>query len=355
MSRTKNYILVMLMILPLIFGCGLLGGGSPEKVTKDWLEAGLNQDMDTFMKLTCTADRGAVTESGFHMALLGGLANYLGFDVEINADLSDLEFTTVEQDQQSAIVSVNGTLFASVNEMPMETPINDEWVHLVKEDGKWRVCSSATSSPQSGDTSGPSNADLKVELPADKSGFFVVSGRDLLPLREVEGMMLGPIDLQDFPSVQERFPVVLLRSEEIEVTQIQLIRLTAGLGFSMWETEQGVEVSFLQNNSGAQAMDLQLGDVILSINGVEVEGSSSKVQQLIPTQFNQPVKMKVLRGTQTFSLEGETVTATNQESVSFKVNPTDGGYVQLFPETALADGLYCYSAMTGTWCFVIGG
>lgn len=138
---SKKNILLFFMILSLtVSSCSFMNRASPKQVAKEWMESGLNQDMDTFMRLTCSNDRDLVTETGFYMFLLGSAARFLGIEIDIKADLSDLEFKTLKQDKKTATVSVNGTLFVKVGQMPIEVPFKGKVLYLVKEDGKWRVC-----------------------------------------------------------------------------------------------------------------------------------------------------------------------------------------------------------------------
>jgi hypothetical protein len=354
-KQKKIWVLLAMLLLFLTMVSCKSSGDSPEEVAKKWVETGLNQEMDSFMRLTCSADRDTVAESGFYKTLVGGLVSYFGIDVEMSSDLSDLEFTTIEKDEHSAIVDVNGTLFVSMGKMPMEIPLENEMLYLVKEEKDWRVCSSSNMNYFAEGISEPNNIDLLIDLPINKQGFYLVSKGNLLPLNYLEST--EEISIVNFPKVNEAFPVVLLRTNDFAVAELQLVHLIAGVGFSAQETDQGIVVT--KTYAPAIKMGLTRGDIILAVNNVDSNGDWSKVRGLISTELNQNVELRVLRGSQTLTLTGKTDAIVGNEKIPFDYNTTDNNYLQLFPRNSLVDGLYCYGfpywsgGVTEPWCFAV--
>lgn len=108
---------------------------SPEGVLRRAYQALFTNDVDTFVSLTCTADRDDIDADG----------SLLGEDVQAAADLSGLELFVehVEPDLVNMVGSgyvwivFDGDYQALTGE-----ELLDDGVPMIREDGEWRICES---------------------------------------------------------------------------------------------------------------------------------------------------------------------------------------------------------------------
>lgn len=131
-------VLVMLAIFALLFALirGRFSDG-PARAAKEWVTAVATSDGATALSLTCDSYQDQVQMSGF---LTAGLGMLFGVDTQsTEADLSSLEFNTINQAGDTATVQVQGELVLSLlgAAMPQQLDTN---MTMVREDGEWKYC-----------------------------------------------------------------------------------------------------------------------------------------------------------------------------------------------------------------------
>lgn len=112
-------------------------GSGPSNAAKEWIEASVEGDGTTALKLTCEQYKSNVQTSGFLSAGLGLMFNIDMQDTAV--DLSDLEFKVVEESGDAATVHVEGEMIVSLLGAAMPQQLDMD-IKMVKEDGDWKFC-----------------------------------------------------------------------------------------------------------------------------------------------------------------------------------------------------------------------
>ncbi len=133
MKSARFFILVLAGVV-LVTGCS---AGGPEGTASRWFKAVATGDGATALSLTCREYQSQVQMAGFLTAGLGLLSG--GNSPKVTANMSNLEFSTLSQDGESAAVHAQGEIIVSLFGAAMPEQINSS-LTLVREDGKWKVC-----------------------------------------------------------------------------------------------------------------------------------------------------------------------------------------------------------------------
>lgn len=192
---------------------------------------------------------------------------------------------------------------------------------------------------------GPRSEDLDTRLPDGVDGFYLAnSGETMACFTQSRDFFQRPVsDLSSFPFTNLDYPVVLLRSDDINLSNLTLKRLIAGLGFHQSSTDNNaVLVRQVDSGHGAEISGMQSGDIILSVDGQAVGDSTQLVHDLVVGQFGEIVQLTLLRGTKTYTVAAPRTKWLDTEDVAYHFESVDAGYVRLIPDTRLKSGLYCY-------------
>ena len=114
-------------------GCANVETAGPAETTRGWYQAIAALDLVRVKSLTCAADNTAIDEA---LAPSGGVSRDVdlsGLRPRVDIDLSGLSFVENGSTADRAVVRVTGSL--SGQQVAQD-------VHLVNQDGAWRVCTS---------------------------------------------------------------------------------------------------------------------------------------------------------------------------------------------------------------------
>lgn len=156
----------------------------------------------------------------------------------------------------------------------------------------------------------------------------------------------------DFASVNDKldiiFPlvrpsaIVAITNLSLNVPNIRLSRATGGIG-AVFLSNSGSFVTIEKVYTGmeAEGAGLQSGDVILSVDGIDVH-DSDQASSLLRGEVGSDVTVTVLRGTQSFdtTITREVLSMTDDCCYGIGINPKSD-HVQLVSE-ALQPGQYCF-------------
>ena len=106
-----------------ITSCSDVSRLTPEATAKQWIESGIEGDVDRLVSLTCYSKRDAVRVMGEVSRRSAERLN--PSTTKTKEELADLDFQVVSGDAETALVRV-GYL--------------DSGMHLIQEDGEWHVC-----------------------------------------------------------------------------------------------------------------------------------------------------------------------------------------------------------------------
>jgi hypothetical protein len=141
MKRLRIFLIVAVLVN--VFACGL--GDSPEKAAREWIDALLNMDGNKLAARTCAAQQENLQDTALWLSAFAVLGETLTGQ-EVEADISDLEFTTIERTGDTAQVRVTGEIRTAVLAMAETQEVDETW-QMVREDGEWKWCGYAEISP----------------------------------------------------------------------------------------------------------------------------------------------------------------------------------------------------------------
>jgi hypothetical protein len=203
-------------------------------------------------------------------------------------------------------------------------------------------------------------ADLRP--PAD--GFYLVSNGNLVA---IPGLLVdSSLDLASLPSTTENPPTFSVKGDNFPLGVLFLNPYIAGIGVDLKYNDSNATITKVYDNSPAQAAGLQIGDLIISINGVPLKNSLiSQMYTPIPNDLLGPMsdrlKLEVITGTNSRILElPRTYTATVHPewisitfpAINFQVEPK-GDYVIIHIPQAMELGAYRFEFVapySGTSC-----
>lgn len=143
MFRIGVAVCVLLCVVLVVSACGEQDGGngdSPEKAAEEWTQALLEFDGITLGRRTCVIKQGELQNSTFWLSGLMGLSRYLlGQQVELEVDISDVDFDQQCKGKYRAKVAVSGVIRTAVLANYTEGSIRSTY-SVVWESGRWKWC-----------------------------------------------------------------------------------------------------------------------------------------------------------------------------------------------------------------------
>jgi hypothetical protein len=128
-------VLAAAVVLPRLLGAiGVTD--SPERAAEEWMQALLTIDSAKLAARTCGTLQKEVDDAGGWQAALGG-ESVRPQDIEV--DLSDLTFTTLRREGDTAVVSIHGVYRISILGVA-DSGEADHTCRVVREGGRWRYC-----------------------------------------------------------------------------------------------------------------------------------------------------------------------------------------------------------------------
>lgn len=132
----KRILLIYISSFLLLSACA----DSPSRAAKDWFDAMLNLDGNRILERTCLEYRPAIQEWGLWNSAISLLPQvFFGIDMKSNGDVSDLEFTTINMQDNNASVYVSGEIRVAVLAFAQSYSVDETWI-MVREENKWRWC-----------------------------------------------------------------------------------------------------------------------------------------------------------------------------------------------------------------------
>lgn len=151
------------------------------------------------------------------------------------------------------------------------------------------------------------------------------------------------------PSTNNPTSKILFKSSSVSVASLFLIKYLANAGVGVTSNSAVYEVLPF---SGALEAGVQVGDIILKINGIEVKGNEAALDPQLQGEYGSQVELQLLRGTSTISVTVIRKVFVIGEPVQFDYNvKTD--YVEVVPKVPWQLGLYCFLPFgsDGMYCF----
>lgn len=162
-SRNSRHPTILLALILLLLATAVAAGAfwlvqrrTPTYAAEKWFDAMFAANGYRVMELTCDEEiwvsnvvNGGSVVQGFLEFL--GITSIPGLDIlgvapdlqdlskEIEVDRSQVEFTEVQQSNDSAVVAVNGRLRIRAFGGWFPYRLDEEWL-MVREDGQWRWC-----------------------------------------------------------------------------------------------------------------------------------------------------------------------------------------------------------------------
>jgi hypothetical protein len=189
-------------------------------------------------------------------------------------------------------------------------------------------------------------ADLAATLSPQQTGWFVVvNGKPVqMDAQDIHFDETEVTSFDRFPKVQTKIPVVLARDDGFaHLLQLEIRSSTGGPGIVLGESNKLVVVR-TANNAAANA-GLRPGDIVLTVNGMDVNGNLSLASSQLLGDFGTSVTMKVMQGTaikeMTFYRTVQVSLGTTDVTIE-PITESSTGYMRLTPKTPLVRGLHCY-------------
>lgn len=133
----KSSALLVWFLLMLLSSCN---GSGPADAAREWAMARTSQKGGEALRLTCEELRTVVQSESF---LEAGISGFLqlgtGQNPEIEADLTEVSFEVISEEDRSAIVHVKGDAFLTIMGAGTVAPIDERWV-MIEEGDQWRWC-----------------------------------------------------------------------------------------------------------------------------------------------------------------------------------------------------------------------
>ena len=130
--KRMSWLILVLVFAGLLVSCGGDEEEPPEPGPADgaqeWIDAIVNQDGNRILKHTCKAQRDNVQEAGMWISAFAVLGQMLtNRSVQVEGDISDLNFETVSQSDDQAEVRVSGELRVAVLANAEAYDVDERW------------------------------------------------------------------------------------------------------------------------------------------------------------------------------------------------------------------------------------
>lgn len=245
-------------------------------------------------------------------------------------------------------------------------------VSMKKLDDGWRIISEpkiidskdaesiASTKKISQPTASPKKPEMP-KLPEGADGYFISDGKEIIQLKPTPlAERLKSVPLSDFPVVNNDWPKILIKSNNVALDKLKLTAMLAGLGFKTNPTNEGsvLVIASVKQGSPAEKMGLKIADKILAVDG-EKGFTIEDIRGGVGTQVN----LTVVRGTETLELSGirESGLGENDDWLFDSIRSSydlvsQEGYAIVGSEDPLREGPYClYSGGPDKlFCFVVG-
>jgi hypothetical protein len=137
-SRLVLSILVTALLGTILAGCST--NDAPAKAAKEWFVAVNTLESLEADALVCDSMKDQFRNDMATGAVLNTLMSILlGGSLDIDLDISDVKFTTTQNQDNQAVVEASGAFRASVGGRVVSEPVAESWV-MVREGGEWRWC-----------------------------------------------------------------------------------------------------------------------------------------------------------------------------------------------------------------------
>lgn len=130
--------------MALLAGCqsGDYDATDPAEVARQAVEINLTFDVDKFAAVACEKMKVEIEASREEYKLMEEMMKGMGVNLkEIKYDLSQVTFEVVDQTEYTAKVHMSGPMKTTVPGMGEEVTEQNRDIDLIKEDGRWRLCS----------------------------------------------------------------------------------------------------------------------------------------------------------------------------------------------------------------------
>lgn len=143
MKRLAPVVPACLALVLTLAGCGGSGSGDdPVSTVQYAFEQAMTMNMDGLVEVSCEQMRDEIEASREEIRLMLEMMEGLGINLkDIEYDMSDMQWDLVEESDEKAVVRMHGTMTMYAPGLGEETQEQDEEVILVKEGGRWKVCS----------------------------------------------------------------------------------------------------------------------------------------------------------------------------------------------------------------------
>lgn len=139
-SRTPVAGTVLLIVVATVLLVSCSSGDAPAAAAREWYIAINTMEALEADGLVCQAKREEFRremETGSTLLIFGQLL--LGDNIKIELDTSDVEFISVEEEEERAIVEAKGEMRAAVAGSVSSEILDERWL-VVEEDGGWKWC-----------------------------------------------------------------------------------------------------------------------------------------------------------------------------------------------------------------------
>lgn len=175
-----------------------------------------------------------------------------------------------------------------------------------------------------------------ISIPSEPGLYLSLEGTSEQLTKQSTFVLTDEIPLTD--SYQ---PVMLMNMEGVSVTQLQLVKIIAGLGFYYHERDDLVAIGSFLDQSSAEAAGLEKGDIFLEVDGQPVPQDKALSRGSIVGEPGTTLNLTVLRGSKTIELEASRNTILEYIPITFQFVGREE-YLLLAPSYPLNSGIYCY-------------
>lgn len=163
----------------------------------------------------------------------------------------------------------------------------------------------------------------------------------------------------EIPSTNSNQPIVSMNMVGVSVTQLQLVKIIAGLGFTFNERDDLMAVGEIREQSSAGAAGLETGDVFIKIDEQPVPLDKALFRDLIVGEPGTTINLTILRENKILELEASRNTILEYIPIAIQFVAKED-YLLLAPFYPLSSGMYCYvsgvilqpePSAEAYWCF----
>ena len=154
---SKKFIPILVITLIISSNCSNLME-KPSRAAKRFLSASMTNDVFEVDDLTCENKREEIRDSQEMSAIFQNFGELIVGSIDIEIDLENVEFITIDKTDDLATISVNGEWRAAVNGLMQSGKLDEIWF-MVFENDEWKWCGS-TMNPSFGSEEENSNGSI---------------------------------------------------------------------------------------------------------------------------------------------------------------------------------------------------